>query len=60
MQEPGRAGTPRLGVSLRTEDERLLLRLRAALEAETGKRHSFAKVIRVALANLAKDKGIEA
>jgi hypothetical protein len=56
--EPGKGARP-LAVSLLPEDDRQLSSLRAHLEAKTGERYSLARVVRMALDDLAEREGIE-
>lgn len=51
--------TPRLSVSLTDEDEKLLIKLRSAMELKSQKRLSLAEVIRASIRCKAIEENVE-
>lgn len=59
MIEPGLSALVRLTISVKSEDEQQLNRLKHKLEADEGKRLSTSEVIRRAIVCLCDSKGVK-
>lgn len=59
MIEPGISALVRLTISVKTEDEQQLNRLKHRLEADEGKRLSTSEVIRRAIVCFCESKGVQ-